>query len=118
MATLNFLELKDELIKIVSKVIEKNTELESEDRSIIEHGIGMFTSILLFSRECRENFISKKEASCEFVLRGLFSESNENTRKIVARSFYILGRVAKKYPEDSIYAKYIDSENIFGAWLL
>ncbi len=69
---------------MIGNVLERGgSELESEDRNIIDFGICILTAILLYSQDTRNEFLQGKleKLGCkEFLLRGLFYGGNPNVR--------------------------------------
>lgn len=59
--TLDLSALLKEIVKMVSNIISGQAELESEDRLIIDFGLSILVSIVLFEEKCRSLFMQSKQ---------------------------------------------------------
>ena len=58
-----------EIIKILNEIIQKQNELEQEDRKLIDFGMCILVAIILYNENCREEFL-KTEKNDQFMLNG------------------------------------------------
>lgn len=69
--TLNINQLMNEIINIILNIIKDNSELESEDRLIIDFGLSILVTIIMQNDNNIENFL-KNPNSTQFLISGIF----------------------------------------------
>ncbi|KRW99755.1 Armadillo-type fold [Pseudocohnilembus persalinus] len=87
------------LLSNLTYYILNKEDLESEDRSIIEHSLITIALILLHDHKMINYFFEKIEKSEQILLQGLFCQNSENIRSIFSHVFFIIAHQTKMLGE-------------------
>lgn len=91
MDSLNVRSMLEMIVEIVLNIVSKETELESEDRVIINFCWCLIIDILLFDSSERERIVKENGQFSSLILKGLFNP-NLNVRRVFSHALYLLSR--------------------------
>ena len=66
----------------MNELFTKTEEFESEDRLIIDYGLGILLSIICEKEDCREYFVSDLKSK-NLIVEGLFCQKIPNNKKVI-----------------------------------
>jgi len=105
----NFLEL---ITNLGYDILTGTNDLESEDRTIMEHSLSILTAILLYDKKNIYYFLNINEKgvlnSDKYLIEGIFCSKAVNVRKYFSHALYILCKNTTDL-ENSLTAKYLIS---------
>lgn len=88
---LDLKRLMQEIINIVGHILQVLEDV-SLNKQIVEYAMSILVTILVYSQESLELFLSMGARSEKLVINGLFWPVNSNLRKVFSHSLYLLVR--------------------------
>ncbi|KAL4448730.1 hypothetical protein ABPG74_012819 [Tetrahymena malaccensis] len=95
MDTLDIESMLSKIIEILFNVVSLESELESEDRVIIDFCWCIIIDIVLYDTKQREELVKKNsEQFSRLIMKGLFNQ-NLNARRVFSHALYLISRQDK-----------------------
>ncbi|KAL4498387.1 hypothetical protein ABPG72_013193 [Tetrahymena utriculariae] len=95
MDTLDIESMLSKIIEILFNVVSLDSELESEDRVIIDFCWCIIIDIVLYDTKQREELVKKNsEQFSRLIMKGLFNQ-NLNARRVFSHALYLISRQDK-----------------------
>ncbi|EAR94410.2 ubiquitin carboxy-terminal hydrolase (macronuclear) [Tetrahymena thermophila SB210] len=87
----DFMSFLNQLCKLCMDFITSNSELESEDRIIVEYSLLIVSAILTYDKTISDQFFDQdKSEFTQLLSSGLFYKGNQNIRKIFNHCFFMI----------------------------
>ena len=112
LSTINFKDMVKLCVTQGLELLNKPTDLESEDRLILEYSISILAAILLYDNSLIDylfnidNSPEKLSNGKEYLLEGIFCSKSLNIRKYFSHAFYIVSKETLHY-KNGFLSKYI-----------